>query len=409
MFSVPKSLAALLSVCSMVGPLSANTYMPGLSSIGAEFAVSEVATYQTLSGYLTTFAISSLFVGAVSDSLGRRAVMIGGMLLYALSCAICALSPGFEVFLFGRIMMGLFASAGTVLAMAVTRDLFEGRQAQEMTSLIAIIFALAPAFAPIIGGWLVLLWGWRSVFYFLALFAFSMAVICFFFLKETHPKEKRTAFHVVPLVTSYAKAMTNKAFAAGVVCNGFVFMGSILFSAGAPDYVENIMQMGVTDFGYLMLPLIGFSVLGSVFCTKLTARFGDVKTVNLQILMMYGAGIIGVLLNYGMHVPYPLCLFAVIVYSVAMSVVRPIMTVFNLDYFPENRGMAASIQQFFQTSAFAICAAFWVPIVMGSAWKYDAVLLLCGVVVSLCWWIVLKTRPGCLPKGFVPKDTAGGR
>ena len=97
------------------------------------------------------------------------------------------------------------------------------------------------------------------------------------------------------------------------------------------------------------------------------------------------------------EVSYPLCLFAVIAYSVAMSVVRPILTVFNLDYFPENRGMAASIQQFFQTSAFAFCAAFWVPIVMGSAWKYDAVLLLCGVIVSVCWWIVLKTRDQCLP------------
>ena len=232
MFTVPKSLAALLSVCSMVGPLSANTYMPGLTAIGQEFAVSEVATYQTLSGYLMTFALSSLFVGAVSDSIGRRAVMIGGMLFYALSCAICALSPSFEVSLGGRICMGIFASAGTVLAMAITRDLFEGQQAQEMTSLIAIIFALAPAFAPIIGGWLVLLWGWRSVFYFLAFFAFSMAVVCFFFLKETHPKSLRTTFHVFPLIRHYAHAMTNKAFAAGVVCNGFVFMGSILFSAG---------------------------------------------------------------------------------------------------------------------------------------------------------------------------------
>ena len=397
MFSVPKSLAALLSVCSMVGPLSANTYMPGLSAIGEEFAVSEVATYQTLSGYLMTFALSSLFVGAVSDSLGRRAVMIGGMLLYALSCAICALSPSFEVFLGGRICMGVFASAGTVLAMAITRDLFEGQQAQEMTSLIAIILALAPAFAPIIGGWLVLLWGWRSVFYFLAFFAFSMAVICFFFLKETHPKSLRTTFHVLPLISHYAHAMTNKAFAAGVICNGFVFMGSILFSAGAPDYVENIMQMGVTDFGYLMLPLIGFSVLGSLICTKLTSRFGDVKTVNSQIVVMYIAGIVGVILNYVFEVPYPLCLFAVIAYSIAMSVVRPVLTVFNLDYFPENRGMAASIQQFFQTSAFAFCAAFWVPIVMGSAWKYDAVLLLCGVIVSVCWWVVLKTRDECLP------------
>lgn len=136
----------------MVGPLSANTYMPGLGMIAEEFGVGEVAAYQTLSSYLICFATSSLFVGAVSDSLGRRAVMIGGLLCYAFSCAICAFSPGYETFLIGRILMGLFASTGTVLAMAVTRDLFSGRQAQELTSLIAVIFALAPALAPIIGG-----------------------------------------------------------------------------------------------------------------------------------------------------------------------------------------------------------------------------------------------------------------
>lgn len=244
LFSVPKSLAFLLATCSMVGPLSANTYMPGLGMIAEEFGVGEVAAYQTLSSYLICFATSSLFVGAVSDSLGRRAVMIGGLLCYAFSCAICAFSPGYETFLIGRILMGLFASTGTVLAMAVTRDLFSGRQAQELTSLIAVIFALAPALAPIIGGWLVSLFGWRSVFYFLSTFACTMALICFFLLKETHPKELRTSFHFVPLVKQYALSMKNIAFTAGVICSGFVFMGSILFSAGAPDYVKTLWEWG---------------------------------------------------------------------------------------------------------------------------------------------------------------------
>ena len=404
LFSVPKSLAFLLAMCSMVGPLSANTYMPGLGMIAEEFAVSEVASYQTLSSYLMCFAFSSLFVGAISDSLGRRPVMMGGLFCYSLSCLICAVSSNYETFLIGRILMGLFASTGTVLAMAVTRDLFSGRQAQELTSLIAVIFALAPALAPIIGGWLVVLFGWRSVFIFLASFALLMACITYFLLHETHPKEKRTAFHFVPLVTTYAHSFKNVAFTAGVFCNGFVFMGSILFSAGAPDYVENVMGMGVTDFGYLMIPLIGFSVTGSIFCTKIAAYFGEVKTMWIQIALMYAAGIAGVAMNYFWHVPYPICLFAVIVYSTAMSVIRPIMTVYNLDYFPQNRGMAASIQQFFQTSAFAICAALWVPVVMGEAWKYDAVLLLCGVMVSLTWVIVLKTRPRCLPKDYLSQN-----
>ena len=382
----------------MIGPFSANTYMPGLSALGQDFGVSDAMTHQTLSTYLMAFAFSSLFVGAISDALGRKAVMVGGLILYALTCALCALSPNYTVFLTSRILMGLFASGGAVLAMAITRDLYDDIQAQELTSLIAIIFTLAPAFSPIIGGWFVVLAGWRSVFWFLMGLALLLALLSAVFLKETHPKERRQTFHFLALAKSYASSMKNVPFTAGVLCNGFVFMGSILFSAGAPDYVENIMHMGVTDFGYLMIPLIAFSVGGSMICTKLTRRFGDRLTMLSQIMIMIAAGVIGVWLNAEMEVGYPWCLLAAIIYSVCMSVVRPILTVYNLDYFPKNRGMAASIQQFFQTSAFAFCAAFWVPMVMGSAWKYDLVLLLSGMMVGLLWWIVIKTRAAYLPK-----------
>ncbi len=400
MFKVPKSLAFLLATCSMIGPFSANTYMPGLSQIGQEFGVSEAMGYQTLSTYLMAFAFSSLFVGAVSDEFGRKKVMVWGLVIYALASILAALSPNYTTFVIARILMGLFASGGAVLAMAITRDLYDDIRAQELTSLIAIIFALAPVFSPIIGGWIVVLAGWRFVFWFLAALALSIALMSLFFLKETHPEDQRQAFQFKPLVKSYAGAMKNTAFTAGVFCNGFIFMGSILFSAGAPDYVENIMKMGVTDFGYLMIPLIGFSVLGSVVCTWLTRRLGDARTMLSQIITMYIAGIVGVALNYFYDVSYPWCLVAPIVYSIAMSIERPILTVYNLDYFPKNRGMAASIQQFFQTSAFAFCAAFWVPIVMGSAWKYDLVLLFCGVMVSICWWVVLKTRKRYLPADY---------
>ena len=155
MFSVPKSLAFLLAACSMIGPFSANTYMPGLTAIGQEFSVSDVLTYQTLSTYLLAFAFSSLFIGAVSDAWGRKKVMMLGLLLYAASCALAALSTNYTTFLLARVLMGLFASGGAVLAMAITRDLYDDIRAQELTSLIAIIFALAPAFSPIIGGWII--------------------------------------------------------------------------------------------------------------------------------------------------------------------------------------------------------------------------------------------------------------
>lgn len=170
----------------MIGPFSANTYMPGLSALGQDFGVSDAMTYQTLSTYLMAFAFSSLFVGAISDALGRKAVMVGGLILYALTCALCALSPNYTVFLTSRILMGLFASGGAVLAMAITRDLYDDIQAQELTSLIAIIFALAPAFSPIIGGWFVVLAGWRSVFWFLM--GLKSAIINLFKCTYRYPK-----------------------------------------------------------------------------------------------------------------------------------------------------------------------------------------------------------------------------
>ncbi len=382
----------------MVGPFSANTYMPGLELMAQEFSISQTLAYQTLSSYLIMFAVSSLFVGAVSDALGRKPVMVGGLLCYSVACLLACASPNYECFLASRALMGVFASVGSVLAMAVTRDLYTGQKAKELTSLIAIIFALAPAFAPIIGGWIVVLTGWRSVFIFLALLGASLALITYFTLTETLPVTHREPFRGFVLICNYAGAMRNPAFTCGVLCNGFIFMGSILFSAGAPDYVANIMKMSITDFGYLMIPLIGFSVLGSFACPVLTKRFGDKGVMRSQVLLMLAAGAGGAAMNYFLAVPYPLCLISGIIYSIAMSVTRPILTVYNLDYFPKNRGMAASIQQFFQTSAFAVCSSVWVPLVMGAAWKYDLVLLFCGAMIGVLWAVIMKTRPAYLPK-----------
>lgn len=393
-----KWFALLLAVCTMVGPFAANAYQPGFLLMGEDLGISRAAVQQTLSIYLISYACGSLFIGSVSDAYGRKRVLVLGLLFFALASLTASFANSFEMLIICRVFMGLGVSVGQVLALAITRDYFKGRQAQEMTASIAMIFALAPAISPVVGGWLVEWQGWRSVFVFLAILSATISTIGFVFLKESLPPEKRVPFSPVYLAKSYFKVLRNPAFVAGVVAHGFLFMGSILFAAGAADFVMNVMGMGVTDFGYLMFPLIGVGVVGASMSTRFVDRFGEKGAMRLHIIVLITMAVVGCLLNLKFDLGWPWLLVPAMIYSFAMAALRPIMSVYNLDYYPKNRGLAASIQQSLQTLSFATCAGVLVPLIMGHGWMYYLVLVGASLSVATLWMISLKLRPKYLPK-----------
>lgn len=395
---VSKWFALLLAVCTMVGPFAANAYQPGFIQLGAELGISRAAVQQTLSIYLVAYATGSLFIGSISDAYGRKRVLVLGLLFFSLASLAASFANSFEMLIVCRVLMGLGVSVGQVLALAITRDYFKGRQAQEMTASIAMIFALAPAISPVVGGWLVEWQGWRSVFVFLCIFSATIATIGSIFLKESLPPEKRVPFSPCYLAKSYWKVLHNPAFVAGVVSHGFLFMGSILFAAGAADFVMNVMGMGVTDFGYLMFPLIGVGVCGAALSTRFVDWFGERGAMRFHMMVLILTAIIGALLNYHFDLAWPWCLVPAMIYSFAMAAFRPIMSVYNLDFYPKNRGLAASVQQSLQTLSFATCAGIIVPTIMGHGWMYYIVLVGASLILSTLWLISLKLRPRYLPK-----------
>ena len=161
------ALAVLLAVLGMLGPFSIDTYLPAFSGIAQSLGASPVQMQQTLSAYLFGFAFMSLFHGAISDSLGRRPVVLWGLAAFTLASAGCALSQSTGQLVFFRAMQGLCTGAGIVVARAVVRDMFSPMDAQKVMSQITIYFGVAPAIAPIIGGWLFVQLNWHSIFWFL--------------------------------------------------------------------------------------------------------------------------------------------------------------------------------------------------------------------------------------------------
>ena len=384
--------AAALGFASSLGPFVITAYVPGFYEMAAEYGVSFVAVQQSMTAYLAGFAAAALIVGALSDAFGRKAVLTGGMFLVIAATIAALASDSFVVFNVCRVFQGMGAAVGQVVTLALVRDRWQGLDAAKMNGLIAMFFAVAPAVAPIVGGELVVHWGWRAVYWFITGYAATVAFVVSLFLTETLPREKRRSFSLRSLAAGYRQVLSSGAFLAGAAAHGFAFMGGILYSAGAADFVVKVMGLGIDDFGWLTVPLVVTGMAGSWASPKLAARWGAkgmlYRVTGAMIVVSAAAAAADLLWAPG----FPWMLLGPACYYFAMSVDRPVLQVLNLDFFPENRGTAASVQQFFATGSFAVCTGLWVPLVLGSAAKYALVMTFCAVMVLCLSAVLTKGR-----------------
>ena len=393
----------LLAAVATLGPFAANTYVPAFGDIERDFGVSAIAVQQSLSLYLLAFACASLLIGALSDAFGRRRVLIAATIIFALASIGCMFANSIEALYGWRFLMGLCASAGPVISQAIVRDQWQGVEAARILALIAILFGVGPCMAPIVGGELTVLFGWRFVFAFLAFFGALLSLIVIIFLRETLPEDRRTSFRPASTLMNYGKVLRNPAFVAGVLAHGFCFMGLIVYSAGAADFVIHVMKLRVDQFGLLMVPIVGVSMLGAWMGPSLMEKIGTRKLIFGGIALLIISGLAGALVEWIHPLSFPLLLLPPLLYNLAAAAIRPAINVMNLDYFPKNRGLAASVQQVSLTGAFGISSAVLVPLVMGESWKYCLVMLFSGIVMLLFWLIVEKKRDAYLP----PEARAG--
>ena len=207
-----RGIAILLASLSALGPFSIDTYLPSFHEIAEKLNATPLEVQQTLSAYLMSFAIMTLWHGAISDRFGRRKVILVALGLFALASAGCTLATRIEHLWFWRAMQGITAGAGMVVSRAIVRDLYDGAAAQRLMSQITMMFALAPAIAPVIGGWLQTFFGWRSVFAFLVVSTAALWLACWKLLPETLRPEKRQSLRPAYLGKTYWKVMTSPAF-----------------------------------------------------------------------------------------------------------------------------------------------------------------------------------------------------
>ncbi|WP_036665597.1 multidrug effflux MFS transporter [Paludibacterium yongneupense] len=383
------ALTLILSGLSMIGPLGIDTYLPSFPSLAREFAVDPLVVQQTLTAYVSAFAAMMLFSGTVSDSFGRRPVLLVSLLCYAVAAVGAAAAPSIGWLIFLRALQGMSAGAGVVIGRAVVQDRFEGAAARRVMSHITMVFGLAPAIAPVLGGWLQATLGWRSVFVFLAVFGAGMWLACWRGLPESLPPERRHPFHLLTIVRRYLQVGLDPSFMTMSLGLGFVYCGIPLYIGSAASFVMTILHLPETAFAWMFVPLVGGLMLGAMLAARRAGTSGARQMIRLGYLIMFVSVALNAVYASALPVRVPWAVLPLFGYGFGLALAGPSMTVMALSLFPEMRGLAASLQGFLQMMIFALVSGFVAPLVFDSAAKL-AYCHLAGLALSLVLW-----RRGC--------------
>jgi DHA1 family bicyclomycin/chloramphenicol resistance-like MFS transporter len=381
----PRGLVPIIAMMSMIGPFTIDTYLPSFPDIAAEFGIGLPAMAQTLSVYLIAFAVSTLAWGPLADTFGRRRVSLAAMGLYIATSAGCALVDNLGHMLVLRFMQGIAASGGIVIARAVVRDVYQGVRARKAMSQVMMVFALAPAAAPIIGGWLHDSFGWRSVFHFLALYGLATTALMFWHLPETHPPELRQSIHPRAVLRNYFTALQNGRFIALVLTFCFFFGGMFLYILGSPAIIYDHLGLGANSFAVQFVPMVSGVVCGAWAAGRLAAHVEPARLINASLV--FAALVAGLNLALARWAaPTPVTVVGpIVLYAFTMSLAMPTLTVMALDCLPRNRGVASAVQAFIQMNLNGLIAALAVPLVAPSLVAFALVQALLLLLAAFVW------------------------
>lgn len=385
------ALAFLLACLGMLGPFSIDTYLPAFTGIAQSVGATPVEMQQTLSAYLFGFAVMNLFHGALSDSLGRRPVVLWGVAVFTIASAGCALADHIGTLVVWRAVQGMSAGAGIVVSRAVIRDMFPPADAQRVMSQVTIYFGIAPAIAPMVGGFLFVHIDWHAIFWFLTAVGVALWIANYQLLPETLHSTHKQPFNLRNLMRGYWTLGSNPRFFALALASGIPFNGMFLYVLSAPVFLGEHLALRPEQFFWFFLLTIAGIMGGAFVSGRLAGKIKPQHQIRHGFVIMLAVSLLNLSLNlvFTPHVSW--ALFPIAVFSFGWALMVPVVTLLVLDLVPERRGMASSFQAFVGSLANGVVAGVIAPLVMHSTIAL-AVASLLMMSIGIVAWIWVKPR-----------------
>ncbi len=391
----------LLAAAVALGPLATDMYLPSLPQIASDFAAGTDQVQLTLSIYMAGFALAQLICGPLSDRFGRKSIMIGGFLLFAVASVGCALATNIETLVVCRFLQALGGSAGPVLGRAAVRDIYTPREAARILAILASIMALAPAIAPTLGGFLVAGLGWQAIFVSMAGYALIMTLVVAFGIPEPMRPEYRQPLKLCSLLRTYRHIGTDISFLGYTLTNALIFSGLFAFLSGSSFVLIDFLGVPPEHFGMYFACIVAGYIVGNLFAIRLG------KTLVPDQILVRGLAIAaaGGSLMAGLALSEVYSVWAVILpqalFMVGTGMVLPQTMAGALAGFPRTAGSASALFGFAQ-----MAVAAGAGLLVGHL--HDGTSLVMSVIITVCAWAALISYLALVQRhpapGFEPQS-----
>lgn len=380
----------LLAAAVALGPLAIDMYLPALPMIGDNLSASAGEVQLTLSLYLVGFAIAQLLCGPLADRFGRKPIMIGGFVLFAIASIGCALAESIETLLAFRFLQALGGSAGPVLGRAAVRDIYTPREAARIMAILASIMALAPAIAPTLGGFMMVNLGWESLFLALGAYSLLMALVVAFGIPEPMKPEHRQSMAIRSLLRNYRVIGSDIRFIGYTLTNSLAFAGLFAFLSGSSFVLIEFFGVKPQYFGLFFACVVAGYIAGNLMAIRLGRRLMPDQILFRGLVV----AVIGSLVMSGLALESVNSVWAIIlpqmVFMAGVGMLLPQTMAGALASFPSMAGSASALFGFTQMTVAATVGVLvgyfhnGTPVVMAS------IIAICAVSALASYLLLVR-------------------
>lgn len=348
----------IISILVALGPMATDMYLPALPALVKAFNTSSSDVQLTLSIYLVGFAIGQLIYGPLSDRFGRKPILQAGLVLFAISSVVATFVVSIEGLIITRLFQALGGCAGPVLGRAMVRDMYSPVDAGRVLSHVASAMALAPAIAPILGGFLTVAFGWEANFWFLFGYGLLALAVLSFNMHETIPQKNPDAIQVRQIFNNYRTLVKHKEWRLYTLMCSFIYAGLFAFLSGSSFVLIEYMGVSEQNYGFLFAIIVIGYIVGSQLSARLGTKLGAFRLIRYGCWLGLFAGFTMLLLSLtGSHNVISI-IGPNFFFMMAVGMVMPLTMAGALAPFPHMAGAASALLGATQMFIAALHGAF---------------------------------------------------
>ncbi|PKH08079.1 multidrug efflux MFS transporter EmrD [Moritella sp. Urea-trap-13] len=333
-------LLFLIIILTAVGQMTQTMYVPSIAAMATDFAVQPTYLQAVMAAYLIPYGLSQFIYGPLSDRIGRRPVIMVGMLIFLLGTLGALFAPSFEWFLLASFIQGSGTGCAGAMSRTVTRDCYDGADLHKANSLVSMGVIFSPLLAPVVGGYLSMAFDWHASYVFLLVFGALVTLAMFTLFDETLPKENRRNERVW---TSYSYVLSNRQFQGYVFCLIATFAGIAVFEAAAGVLLGSVLKLDPTTISWLfVLPLPGY-LLGAWLSATLSVRIGQRNLFNIGMATLIIGAVVIVIPGMSGLVTVVSLIGGGFISFIGAGIIFPAATTAAIQPFPHHAGTAGAI------------------------------------------------------------------